>query len=659
MSVVLNLAIHLGDRLIERRTFDQPVVKLGKLKSSHLCLPHDDIARMHAVVEVTGSDLRLVDLGSTCGVSINGQRVVKSAALRSGDVLGVGPYSIHVEATQTRKVATPRREADETIRDSVLEVIAVYRDTVLDVQHLGQAQSRPRRALPLLATGALLCGVGAAAFAYSVANASAAPQGENASLSASSPAPAPPDLGGLALALGLLGLVPLVAGFVRAQDRDLEDYVIGEGPDVTFATPAHGLPSPDAFPLVHRDPDGSGRLRFSAAMDGDVTVDGQPVTLHELARRGWAESHEDSSYTWRLPTGARATVHHAGVTFRVHDVPRAAAFTARHNVDQPFVAANLASLVTLGALLTLIHFIPETGLDYGAHDPALGNRFVGYMHRPDHAKPEPAPTATGNDLGREGGEPGQRHAGHEGAMGDPREKARAGRMAIAGPKDATPRLARDFDPDRLAREAGILGEIQSRGYMIASAFGGDFAIGRDDADVWGQLRGSEIGSAHGLAGLGTIGTGRGGGGDAEGLVGLGDVGLIGRNIGTGEGRITRPGAEFGDRRVRRPVVRESVGVVRGALDRDVIRRVVRAHINEVRHCYNQGLVRDPNLRGRVAIQFSIGGLGTVLAASVQESSITDPEVGRCIAQAVRRWKFPRPEGGGAVLVTYPFALSPG
>ena len=36
---------------------------------------------------------------------------------------------------------------------------------------------------------------------------------------------------------------------------------------------------------------------------------------------------------------------------------------------------------------------------------------------------------------------------------------------------------------------------------------------------------------------------------------------------------------------------------------------------------------------------------------------TSPET--CIAEATKRWKFPKPEGGEDVQVTYPFVLAPG
>ncbi|PRQ09325.1 AgmX/PglI C-terminal domain-containing protein [Enhygromyxa salina] len=183
-----------------------------------------------------------------------------------------------------------------------------------------------------------------------------------------------------------------------------------------------------------------------------------------------------------------------------------------------------------------------------------------------------------------------------------------------------------------------------------------------DDDQWAELEGSEIGEAYGVGGLGLVGTGRGGGGTGEGTIGLGNTGLIGRGGGggSGSGYGRGSGAGFGGRGARVPIVRQAAAEVLGSLDRDIVRRIVRAHINEVRSCYNAGLSRDPSLQGRVAINFVIDDMGSVSSSSVdQASTLTDRTVSRCIASAVERWRFPKPRGGGVVRVTYPFILSPG
>ncbi|HEY8377388.1 MAG TPA: AgmX/PglI C-terminal domain-containing protein, partial [Nannocystis sp.] len=213
---------------------------------------------------------------------------------------------------------------------------------------------------------------------------------------------------------------------------------------------------------------------------------------------------------------------------------------------------------------------------------------------------------------------------------------------------AVPQRARGADPAVTARQEGVLG--------VMSQESGHFAVG-DDADVWGGITGNAIGEAYGVGGLGLVGTGQGGGGTGEGTIGLGDTGLIGRGGGSGSGYGRGAGAGFGGRGARIPTVRMARPEVQGALDQDIIRRIVRAHINEIRYCYEQALRRDPRAKGRVQLRFVIGNDGKVQSAAVGENTLRDAAVAACMAGAVRRWLFPRPERG-SVTVTYPFTLEP-
>lgn len=104
-------------------------------------------------------------------------------------------------------------------------------------------------------------------------------------------------------------------------------------------------------------------------------------------------------------------------------------------------------------------------------------------------------------------------------------------------------------------------------------------------------------------------------------------------------------------------IRSGASQVKGALSKEVVRRIVHRHINEVKFCYSQGLASNPDLSGRVAIKFVISGTGAVQMSAVASSTLSDPSVENCIAQAVRRWTFPQPKGGGIVTVTYPYLLS--
>lgn len=96
----------------------------------------------------------------------------------------------------------------------------------------------------------------------------------------------------------------------------------------------------------------------------------------------------------------------------------------------------------------------------------------------------------------------------------------------------------------------------------------------------------------------------------------------------------------------------------GSQTKEVIRGVVRSHIGEVRRCYNKLLVEDPELTGRVAIEFTITPSGSVARVAIAESTVPKPLAG-CIAKAAESWIFPKPGLGGNVVVHYPFVLEPG
>jgi pSer/pThr/pTyr-binding forkhead associated (FHA) protein len=95
-KVPLTFRLYKGDQFVREEKLSLPVIKVGKLSSSHLRLDDDSVSRMHAVIEVTGpGDVSIIDLGSTKGTFVNGQKVNK-AKLQSGDLIVVGDTRIEV-----------------------------------------------------------------------------------------------------------------------------------------------------------------------------------------------------------------------------------------------------------------------------------------------------------------------------------------------------------------------------------------------------------------------------------------------------------------------------------------------------------------------------------------------------------------------------------
>lgn len=98
---------------------------------------------------------------------------------------------------------------------------------------------------------------------------------------------------------------------------------------------------------------------------------------------------------------------------------------------------------------------------------------------------------------------------------------------------------------------------------------------------------------------------------------------------------------------------------RGSLDKELIRRVIRKHAGNLRRCFEIAPSHSAELDGRILVQFVIAGSGDVAKAVVDSSTMGDAEVERCIVATVKTMKFPKPAGGGVVVVTYPFVLRAG
>ncbi len=189
--------------------------------------------------------------------------------------------------------------------------------------------------------------------------------------------------------------------------------------------------------------------------------------------------------------------------------------------------------------------------------------------------------------------------------------------------------------------------------------GQDPALATDRTSALDALRDDPIDDHFGSGGLGLRGTGRGGGGTGEGTIGFGTLGTIGHGAGTGsESGYGAGSGGFGEHRASVPRVQAGGDAeVRGSLPREVINRVVRRHMGEVRVCYELELSQHPDLAGRVTVSFIISSTGTVQTASIANTTLNNPSVEGCVARAVQRWAFPAPDDGEAVVVNYPFVFT--
>jgi hypothetical protein len=94
-----------------------------------------------------------------------------------------------------------------------------------------------------------------------------------------------------------------------------------------------------------------------------------------------------------------------------------------------------------------------------------------------------------------------------------------------------------------------------------------------------------------------------------------------------------------------------------ALDRNVIRRVVRERQGAIRTCYEQQLRSHPGLSGRIDVEFAIEQTGEVGSCQTVRDTLSTSAVADCVCAQIRRWRFPPHEAERPVTVTYPFTFS--
>ncbi len=102
--------------------------------------------------------------------------------------------------------------------------------------------------------------------------------------------------------------------------------------------------------------------------------------------------------------------------------------------------------------------------------------------------------------------------------------------------------------------------------------------------------------------------------------------------------------------------------VKGSLTKDYIREVVREDVIPLaRDCYNSVLEDDPEFGGKLVLDFeilgdeSVGGVvDNVLPG--EGTTVAHPDFVECMSESMMSVVFDPPEGGGRVLISYPFVF---
>lgn len=378
-----------------------------------------------------------------------------------------------------------------------------------------------------------------------------------------------------------------------------------------------------------------------------VSRSGQSITLEQLVAKGAASTVQAPfrGHSYQLDLEDRVTVDLGGMTVIARWVRTSPAKspTLVEQIDFNFAKWVAIAMLVLIAFLGIVHITP---LDL---EELTGDLFKNKNTIAKFVMAVPEPPKKFKELS--GVKEGAKAKGDEGKFG----KKDAKQKEAAPSKKGAPivdKNKREEDRAKIQKSGllAALGKLGGEGAVSNVLGPGGLGTGINNA-LGGLKGGAGMGDANGVGGLGSRGTGSGGGGTALGIGGLGTKG-------NGHGKGGYGSLDLGGRG------KDDVGVVvdkitmSDGLSREVIGRIIQRHWNEIKYCYESELTKDPNLYGKVAVLFIIGGDGSVADAQIQQSTMGNANVETCMTNHIKRWKFPEPKGGGTVNVTYPWVFKP-
>jgi len=302
-------------------------------------------------------------------------------------------------------------------------------------------------------------------------------------------------------------------------------------------------------------------------------------------------------------------------------------------MDTSLLGSLLAAYVAIIGTLVLAYL--QWDLRPKLEDLTQRDRLVGYVFEQAEPPPEEEPEEKQEDVGKKAG-------GEEGKFGeeDKKEKTKVplqdGQM-VDKVKD-------------MALTKALTSNLMGKG-PLANVFSDTTAFSSKlNAAMSGE--GSDFVMGHGYGGMGMRGMGGGGGGEGFGRIhGMG-------KIDTGGGRGVRAGLGGKEKRKAASRVQRGAGDVQGFCKEADIQRVVAARQSGITYCYEKELAADPELNGKVTLQWRIGIDGKVMKVLIENSTLSNKNVEGCMMRNVERWIFPKPEGGVCV-IRYPFVFNAG
>lgn len=458
--------------------------------------------------------------------------------------------------------------------------------------------------------------------------------------------------------------IGIMQGTKMTEERVIRDrgtVTVGTTEKNTFTVATQDLPgSFELFPMLS----GQYALNFTDRMEGRVALAEGVKSLADLRQAG--AKRTAAGFQVALTEQSRGKVQLGDVTFLFQFVvppppqtrpqlPAAIRAGWVKNIDWTYNACLSFFLVLAMSGIAYVEYIYDPIVD---DELALDDaRLVRLLAQPAVQEEPEEPTNQPNpaESQQAAAQPVQQQQQQRQNTPSP-EQAQAARAERA----ANQANAAAAAAERAAQAA--LSEFSSAQFQaLTGALDTGAGSARDNLAQGGLMNQS----AADLANTSGVSRGGSGGNRGTGLAANSGGSLGGRNLGT-QGTVASSGNNVGSggEIVRERIIRGETSLGsgdatggEGEVDANRVASLIRGQLGGIRSCYERALRNNPTLSGRIDVRFTIGGSGR--ATSVTPSGMSAaPEVGTCIASAIRRIAFPVPTGG-SVEFSFPFTFNPG
>ena len=436
-----------------------------------------------------------------------------------------------------------------------------------------------------------------------------------------------------------------------------ERQVVGWGPFQRIETcdiqvPSQGLPA-KSFVLAEKEKAAGAhyRLNLPPGLDGYIQrADGTIIPLAHLYQGGEGAYSDypgsvPGAVQYRLRAAETVFLVYGNVIFQIRYIRRNRLLAPPLWAEINYSWLNILLLAIFIHVMAIVSFLstPNTTTELTEDIFRHPVRFAQFRLTPEQRQQRDRSLLSKLKNKGEAG----RAKGKEGKAGKADAKTKkSGRMAAA---------TNDPNKDKAAAQSALdrlLGNTPGKG--ARGLIMGTGRLGGELQAALGGVSGREVGDAAGLGGLGTRGVGKGGGDLSMDAVGLGSLGTRGRGGGLGGSGYGESAARLGTKKERDIEISAGNAIIQGSLDKELIRKVIKDHIAQIRYCYERELQASPGLAGKVATRWIINANGRVERPKVDQTSLKNTKVERCVLSKIRTWRFPKPKGGGIVIVKYPF-----